>query len=302
MKAVLFGLNSALRIIDLCHEIDRHHLLSAGYVLYTAWDYLPAATVFCAVVDPGVGSDRGFLLAQVDSKILIAPDNGLISLLHRLKPGLQVFELKTQTLQASLLSPGLSGGRDRSGRDRGPGGTFHGRDIFAPAAAACAGGETEAVKGRTLKPVLLPGARPRIDPGTGLVLGRVLHVDHFGNCISSIHRSDLGPAPPANASFETVSGRGRTVAVSTAAVATPGIATSRVPTGAVAPARFQAARIQAGGQLLQGIKGTYADVEGGRALCLFGSAGFLEIAVREGSAARELGLTLDDEIIITPSE
>ena len=134
MKAVLLGLNPALRIIDLCHEIDRHHLLSAGYVLYTAWDYLPAATVFCAVVDPGVGSDRGFLMAEADSKILIAPDNGLISLLRRQKPGLRVFELKTQTLPASFLSSELSG--DRGGRNRGPGGTFHGRDIFAPAAAA----------------------------------------------------------------------------------------------------------------------------------------------------------------------
>ena len=136
--------------------------------------------MFCAVVDPGVGSDRGFLVAEADSKVLIAPDNGLISLLHRRKPGLRAFELKTQTLQASFLTPGLS-----DGRNRGSGGTFHGRDIFAPAAAACASGGTEAVKGRLLKPVLLPGAQPRIDPGTGLVLGRVLHVDHLliGNSI-----------------------------------------------------------------------------------------------------------------------
>ncbi|HEC60836.1 MAG TPA: hypothetical protein ENI27_01125, partial [bacterium] len=85
-------------------------------------------------------------------------------------------------------------------------------------------------------------------------------------------------------------------------VSTAAVGAAKVRTPGAPAAGVQAANIQAGGQLLQGIKTTYADVERGRALCLFGSAGFLEIAVREGSAARELGLALDDEIVITPTD
>jgi len=246
MKAVILSRFPGLRLVDLSHEVAPYDVLSGAYLLYAAWDYFPPGTAFCAVVDPGVGGARGTLLAEEGGRFLIAPDNGLISLLARMKETMEVFALD-ETAVYELFPP--PPGRLSSS-------TFHGRDLFAPAAALCAGGLAERVRGQGLVPELLPEARSQT---RGQLRGRVLHVDRFGNCITSIHRTDL-PAGPDS--------RGLTVTAGTA--------------------------------VLRGLADTYGDVERGAPLALIGSAGFLELSVREGSAAARFGLSGGDEVAVFP--
>ncbi len=137
MKGMLLSCDPELKVVDLTHEIEPFAVTSAAYILYSAWDFFPKGTVFCAVVDPGVGSSRGIVLASVKERTVIAPDNGVISLLHRMYPGLEVFSLKSN-------HPALP--KEASA-------TFHGRDIFAPAAALLDSGKEEELKGRGVERV-----------------------------------------------------------------------------------------------------------------------------------------------------
>ncbi len=247
MKAVILGLDPSLTIVDLCHEIPPHDLLSASYLLYSAWDYFPDGSVFCAVVDPGVGSGRGTLVAEIRDKYLVAPDNGLISLLMRLAAPAGVFALNTASVRAPRHSPEVPGALSA---------TFHGRDLFAPAAAMCARGEAGLIRGGPIEPHLLAQVYPR-RKGEGFLHGYILHVDRFGNCVSSLHRSDL----------------------------------------ASLGAEDRELRIRCGSFRATGLLDTYSDAAPGQPLCLIGSSGFLEIAVREGNAAAALGIGTGRELV-----
>jgi S-adenosylmethionine hydrolase len=243
MKGVILSQDPAIRIIDLAHQVRPFDLLSAGYLLYTAWDYLPPGSAFCAVVDPGVGGKRGALLAEVGGRYLIAPDNGLISLLLRMRPGGNVHALLLERIV-------------RPGQPEEPSGTFHGRDLFAPAAAMCARGRASRIRGARIRPVLLPAVFP--DRGSRTAAGRILHIDRFGNCISSLHESDL----------ETLKGEDEV-------------------------------SIRIGALRERSIRTTYSEVEVGQPLCLLGSSGFLEVSVREGSAAELLGISQSQLITVS---
>jgi S-adenosylmethionine hydrolase len=246
LRGVLADLAPESRVIDLSHHLPRFSPLSASYVLYSAWDYFPRQTVFCVVVDPGVGSERGLLFAEAGEKRLLAPDNGVVSLLARFKTDLRCCRLLPPRREEL---PGLAVSA-----------TFHGRDILAPAAALAAAGELDRLCGEPLEPQISPQARPEIsrpEKQDRLLSGGILHIDHFGNCVSSIHTSDLQ-------SFAGCAGL----------------------------------RIAAGKFTQLGLKSHYAQVERGQPLAYLGSSGFLEIAVREDSAARRLGLSLLDRISV----
>jgi len=252
MKGVILSLDPGIRIVDLTHEIEPQDILSGAYVLYTAWNHFPRGSVFCAVVDPGVGSRRGTLLANINQRYLIAPDNGLISLLVRMIPDSRAYALRRDEHFASSLS--ADGGSS-------PSSTFHGRDLFAPAAALCAMGFTDRIRGRAIEPVLLPGVIPEHGPNS--VAGKILHIDRFGNCISSVHSTDVA-----------------------------GLRSQH-------EGKF---RVQAGAFRENRLCRTYADVPVGAPLCLIGSSGFLEVAVREGSAAERFEITPGQPLTATAAE
>jgi S-adenosylmethionine hydrolase len=257
MKGKILSLDPEIRIVDLTHQIDAHNVLSGAYVLCSAWVHFPPESVFCAVVDPGVGSRRGTVLAEFKSRILIAPDNGLISLLVRMIPGGRVSALELDSvLELSGQDPSLfeEGGTAASS-------TFHGRDLFAPAAALCATGLADKVCGRVIEPVVLPEAVPQYHHNR--MTGAILHIDRFGNCISSVHSTDL------SAVFSDHDG-----------------------TLSVECAGFHGNRISR----------TYADVPIGEPLCLIGSSGFLEIAAREASAAQLFGITQETPLIVAAEQ
>jgi S-adenosylmethionine hydrolase len=260
MKGAILSVDPGIRIIDLTHDIEPQDILSGAYVLYSAWNYFPRGSVFCAVVDPGVGSRRGTVLAEFDDRTLIAPDNGLISLLVRMIPDGRVYALQLDSiLELAGHSPSLL---DISAvRETSPSSTFHGRDLFAPAAALCAAGSADKIRSHAINPVLLPEVIP--EHRLREVTGKILHIDRFGNCISSVHSTDL--AVLRSHHNDTIG-------------------------------------VQSGEFIENRICRTYTDVPTGTPLCLIGSSGFLEIAVREGSAAQRFGITPGQTLSVAAGE
>lgn len=170
VKGVLLGAAVAAGheppiLVDLSHEVAAGDVEGAAFLLAAAAPAFPAGTVHLAVVDPGVGSSRRILAVAARGQLLVAPDNG-------------------------LLTPWLDGARaiavDRPDLYRpAPGHTFHGRDRFAPIAAALAAGEPLDALGPAIgDPVRLAARPPRRE--TGRLVGRVAHVDRFGNLITDL--------------------------------------------------------------------------------------------------------------------
>lgn len=182
LKGAALCRNSAVQLIDLCHAIPRQDILSAALSLRTSYSFFPRGTVHLAVVDPGVGSERGiFVAASADEEYLfIAPDNGTLSLLFADQIIHRIRCLENSTLSTAHVSS-----------------TFHGRDIMAPAAAALAGGFPFAQVGPTVpitSCVQLDLSKPVITAER--IEGKVLQVDHFGNIRTNIIKDDLDTFEP----------------------------------------------------------------------------------------------------------
>ncbi len=169
MKGAIKKENPDVDIIDITHGVDSYSITNAQYVLVASYSSFPAGTVFCIVVDPGVGSGRRALIAVNAGYVFIAPDNGLLSAVAG--QGAEVFAIDEG------LFPGASP-------------TFHGRDIFAPAAAKLAGGALPSSLGARIHDwVKLELPAYRITDSS--VCASVIHVDKFGNVVTSIPSSAL---------------------------------------------------------------------------------------------------------------
>jgi len=183
MKGIILGLNPDISIIDISHEVEPFGIASVSFLLYACWDYFPEGTIFLSVVDPGVGSKRGILIAEQKDKFLITPDNGSITLLYYRKRSFKIYTPSDRIMERIT---------DRVSEVSR---TFHGRDIFAPLAALLSLEGIKKVKGKMHRPFLLSNLMPvkdnPDDKETGIIRGTILHIDRFGNCISSIHEDDL---------------------------------------------------------------------------------------------------------------
>jgi S-adenosylmethionine hydrolase len=154
------------QIVDISHQVPPGDVETAAFLLAAAFPSFPAGAVHLAVVDPGVGSRRRILAARHSGSWLVAPDNGLLT---PLLPG----AVSVRAVERSELF--LSG----------PGQTFHGRDRFAPVAAALLRGDPGEELGPEIgDPVRLPIAPPHREPG--LLNGRIAHVDRYGNLVTDI--------------------------------------------------------------------------------------------------------------------
>ena len=183
MKGQLVARFPAVRIIDLTHEIPAHWPAEAGFWLARSFRYFPAGTVHVAVVDPGVGSAREIAAIEADGHLFLAPDNGLLAPVADAAAEVTLRHVAPDTLARLGI--------------HAPSATFHGRDIFAPLAAALAAG--------SLQPAELGGAVAELVPGwveepqvaAGQVNGTVVTIDHFGNLITNIEPRHLrGMAHP----------------------------------------------------------------------------------------------------------
>lgn len=245
MKGVLLGRCPGATIVDLTHEIAPQDVTEAALFIAQAVPSFPRGTVHLVVIDPGVGTDRRPLAARAGEHLFVLPDNGLLTLLLR----------RMELEEARVIEGGIPGGGEVSA-------TFHGRDVFAPAAAHLACGLPLSRVGPEAGSIArLPWPEPRLTvrEDHAEIAGEIVHVDRFGNMISSIDRSSVG---------------------------------TRACTGVSVR----------GGEPIP-LLHTYGAAAKGELLALWNSVGLLEIAVREGSAARllELGKGTRVRAILSPA-
>jgi S-adenosylmethionine hydrolase len=258
MKGVMLEIAPQAHLVDITHEIAPQDVRQAAYILYTAYPFFASRTIHLVVVDPGVGSARLPIAVRLSHGTFVGPDNGVFSYVMAEESVETVVELASGRYRLPSVSQ-----------------TFHGRDIFSPAAAHLAAGVPIEELGPVVpNPITLP--LPRLEIGPRHIRGEVLHTDHFGNVITSIGRLHW---------------RGNELSV------TPAFR-QRQEKGVTDPqVRFQADEVSvAVGEPRRAtreigrVRRTYADVEPGDILALVGSEGHLEIAVREGSGAKTLDL------------
>ncbi len=179
MKGAALSVNPDALLVDVSHEVPPHDVAAAAYLLAWTFRCFPPRTVHVAVVDPGVGSARRILAAEVQGQVLMAPDNGLLSVALAQWPPTRLVAVTNAAYFRHPVSM-----------------TFHGRDIFAPIAAHLTLGVDLGTMGRPVSdPVPLEAAAPRRTSGTVLE-GVVVHVDHFGNLITNISREHLAALDP----------------------------------------------------------------------------------------------------------
>jgi len=246
MKGVIANIAPDTPTIDLTHAIPPGDVQRGAITLWQARPYFPKGTVFLSVVDPGVGTSRRPIILQTRGYTFVGPDNGLFTFV--LGKNTQAWELRNPRL--ILSNPGM---------------TFHGRDIFAPAAGHAARG----VPGPEFGPPisdwrLIPV--PELDsPSPGIIHGQILHADHFGNLLTSLGR--FNPRPDDRLDFRPWVGR--------------------------APRRqidLRHSRLQLpDGKTLPGAS-TFAQIPEGACAALVGSSGLIEIAANRQSAANLLNL------------
>jgi S-adenosylmethionine hydrolase len=178
MKGVLYTLAPRLTVVDLTHEVPAFDVSHAAYVLHQAAPFFPSDTVHVAVIDPGVGGPRRGMVVVQHRQYFVGPDNGVFT------PFLTDEAVVHELVNPALWLPN-------------PAAVFHGRDLFAPTAARLVTGLAPADCGpRLADPVRLPAWQVRREGEA--VIGAIVHVDHFGNCISSISADrlkELGEGP-----------------------------------------------------------------------------------------------------------
>jgi S-adenosyl-L-methionine hydrolase (adenosine-forming) len=223
MKGTILSINPSAVIVDITHEIPPHDIREASFTLRACYRDFPPGTIFLAVVDPGVGSERRAIAAEAGGFYFVAPDNGLLGFIFG-DESTQVYEITETRLFRSSVSS-----------------TFHGRDVFAPVAAHLSSGVKPEELGRGISdPVSFGEPEPRLFEGG--IEGEVIHIDRFGNLVTNITPGDL-------------------------------------------PASYN---VEINGRIIEKQVDHYAGAREGEMFSITGSAGFLEISVREGSAANAL--------------
>jgi len=182
MKGVILQINPQAKIVDITHNISPHNIKEAAFTIGTTHSFFPPRTMHVVVVDPGVGSSRRPILVTTDHHYFIGPDNGVFSLIYNSQSNsLNVIHITSE----HYFFP-----------HRGP--TFHGRDIFAPAAAWITKGIESANFGEMITDyVTLPFPSSSIPTKTNIE-GEVIYIDRFGNAISNIKALDLNTLYSAN--------------------------------------------------------------------------------------------------------
>jgi S-adenosylmethionine hydrolase len=198
VKGAILSINPEANIIDVSHSIKPQNILQAAFILSIAYRYFPKQTVHLAIVDPGVGSERRGIILKSPSAVFVAPDNGILSyIVDDLFANVVAQSIGqspiNQTTKEIVFKKGLEAVAITDPRFwRHPvSPTFHGRDIFAPVAAGLSLGISPYEFGEKINSLhILPIPKPTFE-SDGTIVGRVLHVDHFGNLITNIKTSDL---------------------------------------------------------------------------------------------------------------
>ena len=240
MKAVIVSICPEARIIDISHEIEKFNIRMGAFTLASAARYFPEKTIHVAVVDPGVGTKRRPIIVETHRFFYIGPDNGILMLSAQREEVRHVCQISNSSLMLSKVSK-----------------TFHGRDIFAPAAAYLAKGKQVSEFGPEINNYMVPEfAKPRMKGNE--LLGEIVHIDDFGNVISNVSTEDLKRIGAKEGIFLDLR------------------------------LKEKAFRLR--------FCSTYGDVSVKQPLALVGSHEFLEISVNQGNAAKKFKVKIGDSI------
>jgi len=174
MKGVILSINPAAHFIDITHDIPPQDIHAGAFNLVSVCRDFPPGTIHIGVVDPGVGSDRRAILIECAEQYFIGPDNGLFSWMLEREGKFVARALTNEKFFRQPVSD-----------------TFHGRDIFAPVAAALSNGISPEEFGPLIEDiVLLESLEPKITAKG--IEARIIHIDRFGNCITNLRREHFG--------------------------------------------------------------------------------------------------------------
>ena len=175
MKGVILGLAPRARIIDISHQITPFAIDEGAFVIGEAARWFPKGTIHVVVVDPGVGTARRPILVEAAGQRFIGPDNGVFTMIYDSIRQLKVREITNKKMMLAQVSR-----------------TFHGRDVFAPAAGHLAAGVSPARLGKVVTDFLRSQTLEPVPVKKNRWLGSVLKVDHFGNLITNFDMRKFG--------------------------------------------------------------------------------------------------------------
>lgn len=246
LKGVILSANPKASIVDITHDIPPQDIEAGAFTLLAATPSFPEGAIHVAVVDPGVGSARRPILVKLGSQFFVGPDNGIFSYVCETSENLGVSPRVLHLTNAKYFRRDVSA-------------TFHGRDIFAPVAAALSLGVKPSALGTAISDfVRLPPLRPTTSR-TGRLAARIIHIDRFGNCVTNISQRDL--------------------------------TAKMIAAGAVL-------RIKR--KYVKSFREYFAEGTGReKVFGIWGSAGFLELAAMNDSAARLLNAGRGDEVMVS---
>ena len=168
MKGVILNINPKVQIVDITHAVPPQDVHGAAFLINSTYRYFPDGTIHVVVVDPGVGSRRRAIICQTDTAYFVCPDNGILSYILDSNTAHRVVLLDNATYWLSEISN-----------------TFHGRDIFAPAAAHLSRGISLSQFGDMVNKVMrVPIQIPQVTKTA--IVGSVIWVDRFGNLITNL--------------------------------------------------------------------------------------------------------------------
>lgn len=195
MKGVALGIAPALTLVDVTHDVPCHDIRHGAFILGGVYRYFPAETVHVAVVDPGVGTSRKAVALVTPSGSFCAPDNGLLS--YVLSDHLAADQVRFESMEFGMpVRVPIPDGCDAyeisnpAYRLEPVSDTFHGRDIFTPAAAHLASSLEPECLGEPLNELMILNLFT-LELSKDSVAGRVIHVDRFGNIVTNIPASQL---------------------------------------------------------------------------------------------------------------
>ena len=226
MKGVILSINPQAVIADITHEIPAQDVAAGAFMLLAAYDTFPAGTIHVAVVDPGVGSERRSIIVSAGNHLFVGPDNGIFTYIYDRDPSFDAYHITATRYFRRPVSA-----------------TFHGRDIFAPVAAALSNG----VDPSSLGPRISDPVRLSIPAGP-----QIIHIDRFGNLITNITRDQF----------------------------------------------TEGSRLSVNGRVISAFRNFFGENVGetDEPFAIWGSTGFLEIAINGGSAAEILRVKRGDQI------
>jgi hypothetical protein len=185
VKGVILGICRDARLVDLTHSVAPQNVSEGTLALESAWRFFPPGTIHLAVIDPGVGSTRRALALRAHGHYFVGPDNGLFTFAFQ-SDGWSAVAIQAPLYRLPVVSQ-----------------TFHGRDVFAPAAAHLATGvPLERLGPPVLDPIRLSMPRPKCEGDE--VVGEVIGADHFGNLITSVTEDDIARMSSAGSAIVTL--------------------------------------------------------------------------------------------------